>query len=345
VTVNLSFLLFSSSACRAVENPKTASLRVSIYCSYMFLDQTELNLVYRQHARFGRNEKDVSTDVSLSETSLDGANVLKAPFSEGATMTLFSYTQFEPFRSRALIRTPNSNWSKPISLEATGTVGQIDMEVGHTSEAFQVGVSIGLGEGKFYRTKVVKLAPRYIVTNETGDSVTLQQCSIDPNHKLSSAIEMNLENKLSSPLHLMTNKTEKRALRVSLNGEDHWTAPFKVDDVGELDLKLTSAKYSRFIILRVSISLSGATLFVTITKYMGSAPYRVENFTTEAFAVHQMDADTTEEYQLSRSFLFFFFFFFFLSPTSFSFLVWSWNPRQLFLLFGTCQTLRTRRFS
>ena len=150
-----------------------------MFCTYMFLDQSDLGLVYRQHARFGKNATDMSTltvDSSVSEASLEGANLLKTETEEGAIMTLFSYTQFEPFKSRALIRTPTSSWSKPISLEATGSEGVIDLSVENSSESFQLGLSITIGQGRFYRTKVLRLTPRYMVVNETGEALSFQQC-------------------------------------------------------------------------------------------------------------------------------------------------------------------------
>lgn len=255
---------------------------LSVFSPYMFLDQSGLNLVFKQHQRFGRNAIESSELSSETET-----NLLTSKSQEGAIMTLFSYTQFEPFKSRTLIRAPNSEWSKPISLEATGSAGEVVMNVDGSAERYQLGVVMGLGEGKFYRTKVIKMAPRYMIVNETGGSATVTQVSgqsklenncnsfplpkrffssylVEPNVN-ESGTSISLEDKQTSPLHFQNQKSSKRALKISL-GEGHWTSAFLVDDVGEFDLQLYSEKKKRSIIIRVYIMLSGATLFVTLTR-------------------------------------------------------------------------------
>ena len=107
--------------------------------------------------------------------------------------------------------------------------------------------------------------------------------------------EGSLADKQSRPLHFRSNRTNERALKLSLSGEQQWTPPFLVDDIGEVDLKYSSSKYGRSIIFRVRVALSGATIFLTVTRYGGPAPYRLENHTSELFVAKQLDSANLEE--------------------------------------------------
>ena len=271
---------------------KTGTPRFLVYSPYLFLDQTGLGLVYRQHTRLPRNLTDDASSVdvvSASDVSLEKGSALKTESEEGASLTMFSYPHFT-LKSRALIRTPTSNWCKPLSLESTGTAGEITMGTAATRMSFQVGVAIALGEGKFYRTKVAKMAPRYIVTNETDEPLVVHQASPDPAEEMKDGARFTLEPKDSGPLHFWQGPADQRALKVSIDGGENWTTPFKVNDVGEIDLRLVSRKHQRDIILRVHIILSAATLFVTVTHYLGPAPFRLENATLETISWQEVNS-------------------------------------------------------
>jgi len=91
------------------------------------------------------------------------------------TIQMFSYSKFDPINNRLAVRSTDVHWSTPFSIDAVGSEGEIHLKTAAGLSA-QLGVEISMGQGRFYRTKVVTFTPRFICINQTGWAVQLEQC-------------------------------------------------------------------------------------------------------------------------------------------------------------------------
>ncbi|KAJ1549196.1 hypothetical protein HK405_008107 [Cladochytrium tenue] len=97
--------------------------------------RTGLDLKYRARSIIG------SPKLAAGQAKERGKDDLAAPF-------MFSYTNFEPLRNRALLQVEDSEFSKPISFEAVGS--SYDVTIGYPlrGQDVRVGVSVKEGVGK-----------------------------------------------------------------------------------------------------------------------------------------------------------------------------------------------------
>lgn len=92
---------------------------------------------------------------------------------------LQSSNSFNIYTSKTSVKIADSNWSKTISLESPGMVGFLEMTDKRRSESsqrvFELGVSIDLGEGHNYGTKIVTFTPRFVLVNKIGGNIFYRQ--------------------------------------------------------------------------------------------------------------------------------------------------------------------------
>jgi hypothetical protein len=92
---------------------------------------------------------------------------------------LQSSNSFNIYTSKTSVKIADSNWSKAISLESPGMVGFLEMTDKRRSESsqrvFELEVSINLGEGHNYGTKIVRFTPRFVLVNKTGRIIFYRQ--------------------------------------------------------------------------------------------------------------------------------------------------------------------------
>jgi vacuolar protein sorting-associated protein 13A/C len=83
---------------------------------------------------------------------------------------MFSYPS-ENKKNRALIKVGDSTWSKPQSFDAIGSTYAVSIPASNSRSDMHLGVSVAEGEGKYNLTKVVSVAPRFIVKNRINEEI------------------------------------------------------------------------------------------------------------------------------------------------------------------------------
>jgi len=85
-------------------------------------------------------------------------------------------------------------------------------------------------------------------------------------------------------------KERKKLLQLATKEQGQWTSPFSADDLGENDLKVTTTledDSEKNMIYRVNVTPIQATIFITVTRNVGPAPYRIENHFNDDVIVYQ----------------------------------------------------------
>ncbi|KAJ1923434.1 Vacuolar protein sorting-associated protein 13, partial [Tieghemiomyces parasiticus] len=242
---------------------------VSVYAPYIMLNQTGLHM----------HLKSRSLIKSASVAAGQGSEGI--PSGDAARPFMFAYDSFEP-RNRCLIQFPGADWSKPLSFDAVGTLLEvvIPATAGATATSVHVGVSVEPGPGKFSRSKVVTFTPRYVLKNNTGLELQFRE--------LGTARSTPLGNDTRVPLHFIHAPREKQLTLNAPTAPNHWSAPFPIDEVGRLFVKLPTTRQSR-ILVRVDVLLEGPCVFIMLSQVTGEWPFRIENASDVEVLLYQHD--------------------------------------------------------
>ncbi|RKP35136.1 hypothetical protein BJ085DRAFT_22499, partial [Dimargaris cristalligena] len=247
---------------------------VSIYAPYVMINQTGLAMLLKSKSLI----KSASVVAGQSGEGIPGGDNPK-PF-------MFSYDSYEP-RNRCLIKFSGGDWSKPLSFDAVGSLTEVVIpSLGSTTAStIHVGISVEPGPGKFSRTKVVSFTPRYLLKNNLKQDLNFREVGTPRSTRLAAGQR--------APLHFIHQIREKQ-LTINFPGlNNYWSAPFLIDEVGKLFVKLNTTRLER-ILVRVDVVLEGACIFILFSQVEGEWPYRIENASGVDVTLYQYDPSLRE---------------------------------------------------
>jgi vacuolar protein sorting-associated protein 13A/C len=195
-------------------------------------------------------------------------------------------------RNRCLIQVPDSGWSQPLSLEAVGSVQDIALPSINRVEEFHVGVSVQEGQGKYKLTKLITFTPRYILRNDSSHDIKHRE----PGSRSDSLLEANS----SSPLYFLRQTAEKQ-LSIKFPGVSNtWSSPFSIQDIGKVHVRLDAEDGSPPTLMKVSMILEDATIFIIFKEEKGKWPYLIVNETSADVLFYQ---EVSQSISLDSSFI------------------------------------------
>ena len=198
---------------------------------------------------------------------------------------MFSYPS-DDRKNRAMLKIGDSNWSKPQSFDALGSTFDATLPATNTKSEMQVGISVAEGEEKYKLTKVVTIAPRYILKNKMNESINIREPG-------SSSI-MTIENGDLLPLHFLRN-TQQKQLCLCFPGENsQWSSPFNISNVGTVHVKLAKAG-QRQRLVRIEIILEAATIFLHLSIEHKHWPFSMRNESDTEFMFYQTNPNVAED--------------------------------------------------
>ena len=168
---------------------------------------------------------------------------------------------------RACIRLPNTDWSKPFSVDAVGTHGALELEEelppSHLPRPFRLyefGVSVSLHPNpRFHRSKTLLIHPRVLFHNLTGHSLQLRQVGT------AECSAVGVQEQVA--VHRYDAALKSRlSLRFAAYGWQ-WCARrygLAVDEVGSRFVRLRNAHTHEIAVLRVDTRLVQATFEVSV---------------------------------------------------------------------------------
>uniref|UniRef100_A0A7S2SNU4 Uncharacterized protein n=2 Tax=Mucochytrium quahogii TaxID=96639 RepID=A0A7S2SNU4_9STRA len=147
---------------RAAQSP----IRVVLYCPVVVLNFSQLDLVYAEKMPSSSRQNRITPELLASSS--------KGQDEHSVQLDLFSSHNDKMCLS---LRNDDGAWSKEFGL-TVGVSGEVTIPPLSTSAdsvVYQVGVSILTCPGRFLRTKVVTITPRFVVVNSTKDTIQLNQ--------------------------------------------------------------------------------------------------------------------------------------------------------------------------
>ncbi|CEG78909.1 hypothetical protein RMATCC62417_13445 [Rhizopus microsporus] len=241
--------------------------RYSIFSPYIIMNKTWLPISFK--------EKHTWSDAFMSNSD----NVVTCKPGPKPEPFMFSYPNLDN-RNRTLIKVDKSDWSQPLSFEAVGSVYDVVLPNTNRSEEIHVGIHVQEGQGRFKLTKTITITPRFVLSNQMNQNIRYRV----PETK----DEYTLEAGQRIPLYNIRVQNEKQ-LSIKLEGfSNAWSAPFNIQDIGDVHVRLSNDYGEPDALIRVSVLLQDATIFIVLTKEE-NWPYLLVNKTDEDMIFYQED--------------------------------------------------------
>ena len=232
------------------------AFKVSVYSPYIILNKTGLDMEIQSKGFLQANK------------SAAGRELRPDPRNGGRTLPyMYSYPT-EDTKNRSLLKIADSAWSRPQSFEAIGSTFEVTLPDRRGRSELNVGVSVVEGEGKYKLTKVVDVAPRFILKNKLNEDLLVREPG--------SPSVLHFASGDLLPLHFLRLTPEKQLCLCFPGVNNQWSSPFNIADLGTVHVKLARAS-QRQRLVKVDVIMEGATLFLHFSPETRNWPYSMRN--------------------------------------------------------------------
>ena len=205
--------------------------------------------------------------------------------SKKALPYMFSYPS-DDRKNRALLKIGDSTWSKPQSFDAIGSTFDAVIPSSNSKSEMHVGISVAEGDGKYKLTKVVTVAPRFIIKNKVAESMQVREPG--------SSNIMNIAQGELLPLYFLQQVSEKQICLCFPGVNNQWSSPFNISNVGTVHVKMAKAG-QRQKLIRVEVILEAATIFLHLSIETKHWPFSMRNESDTEFMFYQTNPNIAED--------------------------------------------------
>ncbi|KAI1343749.1 vacuolar protein sorting-associated protein 13 [Xylariaceae sp. FL0016] len=258
------------------------AFKVTVYSPYVILNKTGLDVNIRGK-QFLQQAKRAAGQSPTADTS-DQERPKALPF-------MFSYGNDDQ-RNRALLKLGDSEWSKPQSFDAIGSTTDVVLQSATKNAELHVGITVESGEGKYKMTKVVTLAPRFVVKNKIGEEINIREPG--------SSNIMSLQTGALQPLYWLQRAGTKQISLCYPGVDNAWSSPINISDLGTVHVKISKAR-QRQRLVRVEVLMEDATIFLHLSLETKSWPFSMRNESDTEFTFYQANPNIDEDGVEDRS--------------------------------------------
>ncbi|KAI6377701.1 hypothetical protein MCOR25_002425 [Pyricularia grisea] len=263
------------------------AFKVTVYSPYVILNKTGLDINikskgFMQHAKAAAGGPGQGRQSLIDVSDNERLKALPIMFSFGN----------DDQRNRAMLKVGDSEWSKGQSFDAIGSTSDVVLQSTSRNAEIHVGISVQSGEGKYKMTKVVTLAPRFIVQNKMGEEINIREPS--------SSSLMSLQKDALQPLHFLQRTSVKQLCLCYSGVNNQWSAPFNISDIGTQHVKIARAGHRQQLV-RAEVLMEDATIFVTLSKETKNWPFSMRNESDTEFTFYQANPNMDEDGAEDRS--------------------------------------------
>ena len=257
------------------------AFKVSVYSPYLILNKTGLSLNIQSKAMFS----------SAKSAAGQGVRMDSDHTTQKALPYMFAYPT-DDRKNRANIKIGDSAWSKPQSFDAIGSAFDVILPSSTSKTELHVGISVEEGEGKYNLTKVVTVAPRFVLKNKIQEGINARTPG--------SSKVMKLEHGDLQPLHFLPQAPEKQLCLCFPGVNNQWSSPFNISNVGTVHVKLAKAGQRQHLI-RVEVIMEAATIFLHTSIETKHWPFSMRNESDMEFMFYQVNPNLGEDEEDSNS--------------------------------------------
>lgn len=250
------------------------AFKVQVYSPYIFMNKTGLPFDLAAKTWTGGQKAVAGSGLFAEDHKRDAPT----PF-------MFGYPN-EDRRNRLFLKVDDSKWSKPLSFEPVAADMQIVMPHPDGNSDYFVGLSYAEGLGKYKLTKVITIAPRFLVKNSFEHEIHIRQPGSEKVIALAPGERV--------PLHQLRSRSPPH-LAIILPGSSPktgWSAPFSIADIGRTNLVLKrEGNREKTYLMRVETHIEGSSIFIYISRETDPWPLRLQNDTNYQLSFKQVDKD------------------------------------------------------
>jgi vacuolar protein sorting-associated protein 13A/C len=257
------------------------AFRVTVYSPYVILNKTGLEINIRAKSLLQQAKTAAG---QFNTGSADAARRKALPY-------MFAFGG-EDQRNRALLKVGESAWSKPQSFDAIGSAVDVVLPSSSKNTEIHVGISVEPGEGKYKMTKVVTLAPRFVLNNQMDEEISVREPG--------SSDLFTLKPHDLQPLHFLQKSAIKQLSLCFAGINNQWSSPFNISDLGTTHVKLAKAG-QRQQLIRIEVLMEDATIFLHISSETKNWPFSMRNESDTEFMFFQANPNIDDEDVEDRS--------------------------------------------
>ncbi|KAG1757583.1 vacuolar protein sorting-associated protein 13 [Suillus lakei] len=246
------------------------AFKVQIFCPYLVINKTGLPFgVKAARSHRATSPIEIAAGAALDVISKPVPFLLSHPNDNGQAF---------------VFKVGESIWSKVFSLEAPSAETEMVMPSSRQkAEEFHIGLSWTEGLGKYKLTKVITLAPRFLIKNNLPEPICFREHGAPPRGR---AV---LDPGERCPMQIMRVSREK-LLTIAYPGlNSQWSAPINIEDIGSVHLRVGLPNGDMHIV-KADVMIDGSTIFVILSA-TDRWPFVIEN--DSDFLVSMMQWDPT----------------------------------------------------
>jgi vacuolar protein sorting-associated protein 13A/C len=258
------------------------AFRVTVYSPYVILNKTGLDISIKAKSLLQQAKTAAGQGFHADSVDAERRKALPYMFAYGA----------DDQRNRAILKVGESNWSKPQSFDAIGSTVDVVLPSSTKNTEIHVGITVESGEGKYKMTKVVTLAPRFVLKNQMNEEINVREPG--------SSELMTLKPKALQPLHFLQKSAVKQLSLCFPGLNNQWSSPFNISDLGTNHVKLAKVG-QRQKLIRIEILMENATIFLHLTTETKNWPFSMRNESDTEFTFFQANPNLDEDDVEDRS--------------------------------------------
>ena len=250
------------------------AFKVAVYSPYLVLNKTGLDINIQSKSMFS----------AAKSAAGQGRRMDSDRGIHKALPYMFSYPS-DDRKNRAMVKVGDSAWSKPQSFDAIGSSFDVVIPSERERSEINVGISVTEGEGKYKLTKVVTMAPRFVLKNKINEEINIREPG--------SSTIMSTKHGDLLPLRFMRQSSEKQLCLCFPGVNNQWSSPFNIGNVGTVHVKLAKSG-QRQKLIRVEIIMEDATVFLHLSIETKHWPFSMRNESDLEFMFYQTNPNISE---------------------------------------------------
>ncbi|WWD17860.1 hypothetical protein CI109_102304 [Kwoniella shandongensis] len=259
------------------------AFKVQVYSPFIFLNKTGLPFDLTAKTWTGGQKPLAGRDLFANDYHR-----------ETPTPFMFGFPN-EDRRNRLHLSVDDSKWSQPLSFEPVSADMQIVMTSASGESDNYVGLSYAEGLGKYKLTKVITIAPRFLIKNTFSYALKIRQ------HSTQNVLDVAPGQRM--PIHELQHMAPPQ-LSIAFDEPNlKWSAPFNMADIGRTNLTLQrqSSRGTKTYLIRVETHIEGSSIFIYVSRDTDTWPLKLRNDTGLSLKYQQTDDDVTSQQRPLRS--------------------------------------------
>ncbi|KIM48205.1 hypothetical protein M413DRAFT_439924 [Hebeloma cylindrosporum] len=252
------------------------AFKVQIYSPYIIVNKTGLPFFVKSVRSTRAGSQDSAGDTRPESL------LTPAPF-------LLSHTHKQGHEF--IFKISDSAWSKLISFEAPAAEAELVVSSQRQkADEFHLGLSWCEGQGKYKLSKIITIAPRFLIKNQLPEAIAFREHGLTPRDRSS------IEPGQRCAFQVLRSGEEKLLTFAYPGLNAQWSPPINIEDIGSVHFRLRRLGENQGQdLVRADVRIEGSTIFIFLADAGGDWPFVIENGSDYPMGFCQQDAGRDQQ--------------------------------------------------